>query len=139
MSGRRSLPVLRMKYQQCHNNGCLFRVWAPGRLSLSLQLQDKRIPMTPSDDGYFVADVPGAGAGTRYHYVIQDKLCPDPASAFQPEGIFGPSEIVDHRLFSWTDAGWKGQPLEELIFYELHVGVFTAEGTFDAIIPHLEG
>ncbi|HLI92698.1 MAG TPA: malto-oligosyltrehalose trehalohydrolase, partial [Puia sp.] len=127
-----------MNPPQCHNNGCLFRVWAPLQQSLSLQLQDKRIPMRPSPGGYFTADVPEIGDGARYHYIIGNDPYPDPASAYQPEGVFGPSQVVDHRRFPWTDAGWKGQPMEDLIFYELHIGAFTAEGAFDAIIPRLD-
>jgi maltooligosyltrehalose trehalohydrolase len=96
--------------------------------------------MSKDDRGYFSIDVPGIGAGQRYYYYLpeEDKRYPDPASACQPEGVGGPSAVVDHNLFTWSDDQWKGRPLRELIFYELHVGVFTPEGTFDAIIPRLD-
>ena len=87
--------------------------------------------------GYFHADVPDAGDGTRYQYLLDNVLYPDPASAYQPEGVWGESMVVDHRLFIWHDASWHVPPFAKLIIYELHVGTFTPEGTFDAIIPRL--
>jgi maltooligosyltrehalose trehalohydrolase len=103
-----------------------------------LYLDGKDIPMQKEQSGYFVADVPGAGDGTSYQYRIGETLYPDPASAYQPHGVYGPSEVVDHRVFQWKDASWRVPPFAELIFYELHVGTFTPEGTFDAIIPRLD-
>jgi maltooligosyltrehalose trehalohydrolase len=109
---------------------------------MALELVDPpvRLSMTKDDEGYFFLDAPGIGAGQRYYYYLpeEDKRYPDPASASQPEGTRGSSEVVDHGAFGWSDAGWKGRPLRQLIFYELHVGVFTPEGTFDAIIPRLD-
>ena len=95
------------------------------------------VPMHKDQYGYFSADVPGAGEGTRYRYRIRNTIYPDPASAYQPLGVYGPSEVVDHHAFRWHDASWHVPPFAELIFYELHVGAFTPEGTFDAIIPRL--
>ena len=96
--------------------------------------------MRKDDAGYFSLDAPGVRAGQRYNYYLPetDKCYPDPASASQPEGIRGSSEVVDHGAFGWSDADWKGRPLGQLIFYETHVGAFTPEGTFDAIIPRLD-
>lgn len=75
----------------------------------------------------------------HYYYLLDgQRLRPDPVSRFQPEGVHGPSALLDPRVFSWTDEGWTGLPLAELIIYELHVGTFTAEGTFTAIIPYLD-
>ena len=93
--------------------------------------------MTKDQFGYFVADVPTARHGTRYQYKLKNTSYPDPASAYQPDGVHGPSEVVDHRIFPWTDASWRVPPFDELIFYEVHVGTFTPEGTFDAMIPRL--
>ncbi|MBP1726352.1 MAG: GlgB, partial [Deltaproteobacteria bacterium] len=76
--------------------------------------------------------------GTRYFYRLDgESERPDPASRFQPEGVHGPSQVVDSR-FSWGDAGWFGLPLRDYIIYELHVGTFTGEGTFAAVVTHLE-
>ena len=67
------------------------------------------------------------------------EVWPDPCSRFQPEGIRGPSQVVDPRRFSWTDAAWNGVALDGLVIYELHVGTFSEQGTFDGVIPYLEG
>ncbi len=101
--------------------------------------RDTRLPMHKEGKGYFVLDVPGVGAGQHYRYRPDSgSLYPDPASAFQPEGVYEASCVVDHAAFSWTDGDWRGRPLAESILYELHVGTFTPEGTFEAIIPRLD-
>ena len=128
-----------MYYPHCHKNGCWFRVWAPERSAMALELPGRStmLSMTKDDRGYFAVDVSGIAAGERYYYIVEGKRFPDPGSAYQPEGIYGPSELVDHGTFSWTDDKWKGLAFDSLIFYELHVGTFTQQGTFDAIIPRL--
>ena len=140
------LPV----HPQCTRDGCQFRVWAPEKKEMMLQLIELsaplpvaspvRLPMTKDSEGYFFLDVPGIRAGRRYYYYLPEtgNCCPDPASAFQPEGVEGPSEIVDHTAFRWSDSDWRGRPIREQVFYEIHVGAFTPEGTFDAIIPRLD-
>src|SRR5262249_19122753 len=76
--------------------------------------------------------------GARYKYRLDaTRYRPDPASRFQPEGVHGPSVVVDPNRFVWTDQEFAGHALDELAFYELHVGTFTPPGTFEAIIPHL--
>jgi maltooligosyltrehalose trehalohydrolase len=121
-------------------NSCRFLVWAPRakRVEVSLVSSEPRsVPMKPVGCGYFSAVVEGVPAGTRYRYRLDhDKQRPDPASRYQPEGVHGPSEVVDHH-FRWTDSSWNGLPLEKYVLYELHVGTFSPEGTFDAIIPRL--
>jgi maltooligosyltrehalose trehalohydrolase len=98
-----------------------------------------RVPMTKDTHGYFFIDVPNAGAGARYLFAPDDgEAFPDPASNYQPEGVGGPSEVVDHNAFSWSDGGWRGLPFEELVFYEVHVGAFTPGGTFVAMIDRLD-
>jgi maltooligosyltrehalose trehalohydrolase len=82
--------------------------------------------------------VSGVGAGRRYRYRIDGKAAfPDPASRSQPEGVHGPSEVVDAGAFAWTDAGWRGVGLDELVIYELHVGTFTPAGTFSGVAERL--
>ncbi len=130
-----------MNCPQCHKDGCTFRVWAPEKSTMSLWLsgRDTGLPMQKDGSGYFVLDVPGVGAGQRYHYQPDSgPLYPDPASAYQPDGVYKASCVVDHTAFSWTDGDWKGRPLAESVVYELHVGSFTPEGTFEAIIPRLD-
>src|SRR5208283_1818802 len=76
--------------------------------------------------------------GTRYFYRLDgNKERPDPASKFQPEGVHGPSQVIDPH-FVWEGPHWSGIPLSHYVLYELHVGTFTAQGTFDAIVPHLD-
>ncbi|HEU5170581.1 MAG TPA: malto-oligosyltrehalose trehalohydrolase [Gemmatimonadales bacterium] len=115
--------------------GVHFRVWAPRRQQVEVVLEPsgEARPLAPEPGGYFAALVDGAGAGTRYRYRLDggDAL-PDPASRFQPEGPHGPSEVIDPGRFTWTDAGWAGLRLEGQVLYELHVGTFTADGTWAA-------
>jgi maltooligosyltrehalose trehalohydrolase len=94
--------------------------------------------MERDDLGYW-RSVSDAQPGAKYFYRLDgDRERPDPASRFQPEGVHGPSEIVDVQGFRWTDAQWKAPALDETVLYELHVGTFTPEGTFGAVIPHLD-
>jgi maltooligosyltrehalose trehalohydrolase len=120
--------------------GCtMFRIWAPLAEAVSLHQitpQNRDLPMERDERGYFQLIVDDIPAGSRYFYNVNGQDRPDPASRYQPEGIYGPSEVL-RSDFIWEDYDWDGIPLEEYIFYELHVGTFTAEGTFDAIIPHL--
>ena len=124
----------------CTSDGARrFRVWAPGKSRVDLRLltpAGRFVAMKPREDGYFEATVDDAAPGTTYQYVAEGRNLPDPASRFQPSGVHGPSQVVDSR-FDWRDAAWHGLPLEQYIVYELHVGTFTREGTFDAVIPHL--
>jgi maltooligosyltrehalose trehalohydrolase len=121
--------------------GVRFRVWAPGAGSLSIKLEDpgeRRVPMARSEDGVFEITVHEIGAGTDYRYVFEGgRERPDPISRWQPNGVHGASRVVDAEEFGWSDQSWKGIPLENLITYEIHVGTFTPEGTFEAIIPRL--
>jgi maltooligosyltrehalose trehalohydrolase len=99
--------------------------------------EERQVPLHPCGEGYHAAIVEEVFPGARYFYLLDGKLQrPDPASRFQPETVHGPSEVVD-SAFDWTDREWFGLPLRDYIFYELHVGTLTSEGTFEAIIPHL--
>ena len=95
--------------------------------------------MSKDEQGYWQVFLPQATAGTNYFYRIDGgKNLPDPASAFQPEGVFGPSVVVDHSAFAWQDREWKNIGLDQMVMYELHVGTFTGEGTFEAVIGKLD-
>ncbi len=118
-----------------------FRVWAPVPRQITLRLL--RAGRQPDDilmhreGGDFVA-IAEARAGDRYAYLIDgSKPVPDPVSRFLPEGVHGPTEIVDPSLFSWSDESWRGLPLEHYVIYELHIGTFTPEGSFDGAIEKL--
>ncbi|HET7233893.1 MAG TPA: alpha-amylase family glycosyl hydrolase, partial [Longimicrobium sp.] len=123
--------------------GVEFRVWAPGHESADVVIYgpdaEEVIPLQAEGGGWFAGRVEGAGAGTRYRYRLDGgDAYPDPASRSQPDGVHEPSEVVDPSAFRWTDDGWKGIAREDLVIYELHVGTFTPEGTFDAAIEKLE-
>jgi maltooligosyltrehalose trehalohydrolase len=117
------------------------RVWAPTHERVTLVLEDaaREIVLRREPGGYHAAAIPDAGAGARYRFRLGDdpRLHADPASRFQPEGPFGPSEIVDPSSFPWTDAAWRGIEPGHHVFYELHAGTFTPEGTWAAAAAHL--
>ncbi len=117
-----------------------FLLWAPQARAVSLHFpkSGKLVPMEPLTDGYHRATIKTLEAGSQYSYQLDGgRDLPDPASRFQPNSVHGPSQIVDLGAFQWTDHNWAGVLLERSIFYELHVGTYTPEGTFDAIIGHL--
>jgi len=126
--------------------GFRFRVWAPEAATVEVVLEQPsagggRSLLSKGDDGVFSGVVPKAQAGDRYRYLV-DGLgpYPDPASRFQPEGVHGPSELVDPGRFAWSDRDWRGVEPEDVVVYELHVGTFSPEGTFDGVtarLPHL--
>ena len=96
------------------------------------------MPLAARDEGIHELAVPGITAGMRYQYRLDgERYRPDPVSRFQPEGVHGPSVIVDPAQYQWTDQSFRGHALSDLVLYELHVGTYTAAGTFEAIIPHL--
>ena len=120
---------------------CRFRVWAPFSESVHLKIlgtTESMVCMERKQLGYYTAIVDGVTPGTRYRYQLANgKEFADPASRFQPEGVHGPSEVVQPQ-FEWRDEYWFGLPIESYVIYELHTGTYTPEGTFDAIIPHLD-
>ena len=122
---------------------CQFVVWAPSRQRVDLQLRQqgrlRSLPMERDALGYYHVIAEEVAAGATYFYRLDDSHeRPDPASRYQPQGVHGPSEVVDLSGFHWTDGDWKGLPLEEHVFYELHVGTYTPEGTFAAIGAYLD-
>ena len=116
-------------------------VWAPRADAVDLLLEDRPPLRLDAVDGYHVGLAEGASAGQRYRYRLHgpdgsvDR--PDPASRHQPDGVHGPSAVDDPAAFAWTDDGFVPPDRSRLVVYELHVGTFTPEGTFDAIVPRL--
>lgn len=121
---------------------CEFAVWSPFSESVTVKIVtpgERIIPMDRDDRGYWRVVVDDVFPGATYFYRLNDQVDrPDPASHFQPHGVHQASQIVSHPDFEWGDEGWGGLPLEELVIYELHVGTFTPEGSFAAIIPRLD-
>ncbi len=117
-----------------------FRVWAPKIDQISVVLHHGQAhPLKKGEDGYFQGTISGVRAGDRYRFKIgSGGVFPDPASRFQPQGVHGPSEVVDHQRYLWRDQGWKGINREALVIYEIHVGTFTAGGTFLSAIERLD-
>ncbi|WP_404385777.1 malto-oligosyltrehalose trehalohydrolase [Caenispirillum salinarum] len=124
-------------------DGCRFRLWAPGVDAVTLCIEgpgpEREVHLHDSHDGWFETLEDGVVQGTRYRWKLPDGLkVPDPVSRFQPEGVHGPSEVIDPMGFPWTDKDWEGRPWEEVVLYELHIGTFTPEGTFRAAIDRLD-
>jgi len=121
-----------------------FRLWAPAARSVDLVLQspalpERALPLEASGDGWRELITDQAHAGSRYRFSIDGELSvPDPASRRNPQGVHGPSEVVDPESFDWTDADWRARPWQESVVYELHVGTFTPEGTFAGVASRLE-
>lgn len=125
-----------------HSGKASFCIWAPSADDLTVRIiepAERSIEMHKDSDGYWSAGSVPVDPGSLYFYhssAFGDK--PDPISFSQPRGVHGPSQIVDHNAFAWNDRGWPGLPLAEMIIYELHVGTFTPEGTFDGVIGKLD-
>ena len=122
------------------DSGTLFRVWAPDASLVSVEcLEHGKFMMQKSDNGYFSVMVSECSPGDLYRFSVDSAgSFPDPASRFQPQGVHGPSQVIDPYEFNWTDRNWKGIPRETIILYELHIGTFTPEGTFESAAEKLE-
>ena len=119
-------------------DGVHFRLWAPAAKRVDLLLEKPHALMR-GEDGWFFADIAGAKASTRYKFRIDDEIdVPDPASAFQPEDVFGPSEVIDHAAYPWRATDWRGRPWEEAVIVETHVGAFTQDGSYRGMIEKLD-
>jgi maltooligosyltrehalose trehalohydrolase len=117
--------------------GITFRLWAPAANRVDLIL-DRSHPMQAQADGWHEVMITGARAGTRYQFRIDGELVvPDPASHFQPEDVFGSSEVIDHTRYQWR-ANWRGRAWQDAAVLELHVGTFTPAGTFRGVIDKLD-
>ena len=119
-------------------NGASFRLWAPAAKGVDLLLE-KSHPLRRGEDGWFSADISGVKAGAHYKFRIDDEIdVPDPASAFQPDDVSGPSEVIDHAAYPWRAQSWRGRPWRETSVIETHVGTFTQEGTYRAMTGKLD-
>jgi maltooligosyltrehalose trehalohydrolase len=119
-------------------DGATFRLWAPAAKRVDLLLETPQ-PMRRGEDGWFSADITGIKAGARYRFRIDDEIdVPDPASAFQPDDISGPSEVIDHRAYRWRATNWRGRKWHETVQIETHVGAFTKDGSYLAMIGKLD-
>jgi maltooligosyltrehalose trehalohydrolase len=116
-----------------------FRVWAPKATTVEIALDNRRIPMTPCAGGWWTVDVHETGPLSEYAFLLDGgPRLPDPRSSWQPHGVHGPSRVIDHQTFAWTDDRWQAGPLSATVLYELHIGTFTTQGTFDAAIERLD-
>ena len=122
-----------------------FRLWAPGadRVELALGTTDdpQRLPMRSCGAGWHELEALSAGPGSRYRFLLGGAasrlLVPDPASRYNPDDVHGASQVIDPHAYAWRDLGWRGRPWEEAVIYELHLGAFTAEGSYAAAQTHL--
>ncbi len=119
--------------------GVRFRVWASRRRCVAVVIEDRKgktaeVELNSEGNGYFSAQTAAATGGTLYRYRLDDDpiLYPDPASRFQPEGPHGPSQVIDPGTFRWSDQNWPGCGLRGQVIYEMHIGTFTREGTWEA-------
>ena len=122
------------------DGACDFTIWAPFAKDVEVQLvrENRVLKLDPNDQGYFRARVHDIGHDSLYFLRLDNKVHRgDPASRFQPEGVFGPSSIMDTSAFSWDDHEWRGVELKDYVLYELHVGVYTSSGTFDALCERI--
>ena len=121
-----------------------FRVWAPAAHQVTVRVAGRSLAMSADQQsgpasGWWSATVPDAGPDARYAFQLDGgDLLADPRSPRQPDGPAGLSQCYDQAAFDWTDAGWRGVPLTGAVLYEMHVGTFTSEGTFDAAIKRLD-
>jgi maltooligosyltrehalose trehalohydrolase len=117
----------------------VFTVWAPAASRMELELEDGRHPMERAAGGWWSLEVAAAGPGSDYRFAVDGgEALPDPRSPWQPGGVHGPSRVVDHGAFAWTDRSFRARPLSSAVIYELHVGTFTPAGTFDGAIERLD-
>ncbi|MDB5630780.1 MAG: Malto-oligosyltrehalose trehalohydrolase [Tardiphaga sp.] len=120
-------------------NGATFRLWAPAAKSVDVLIDGVAHPLTRDDDGWYSAAIAGVKAGALYRFKIDgDTEVPDPGSRFQPQDVAGPSEIIDHTAYKWRMTDWRGRPWHETVLIETHVGTFTDEGTYAAMIERLD-
>ncbi|MGC2213435.1 MAG: malto-oligosyltrehalose trehalohydrolase [Silvibacterium sp.] len=118
----------------------LFRVWAPLAERVDVKIGERASPLARREGGWWEARVDAAGPGSDYGFVLNgdDTVLPDPRSPWQPCGVHGLSCVMDQAAFAWTDDGWRASALRDAVVYELHVGTFTAEGTFAAAEERLD-
>lgn len=134
-------PEIRLGATYLGQGRCRFLVWAPRAQKVEVRLvwpDERLIPLEKNNQGYHHSIAENVEPSSLYFFRLNGVTeRPDPASRFQPRGVHHSSEVIS-SLFPWNDACWSGLPIEDYILYELHVGTFTSEGTFDAAIPHLD-
>jgi maltooligosyltrehalose trehalohydrolase len=123
--------------------GAEFRLWAPAARNVALRLHGQdtspSAAMSRGEGGWYSQSVAEVQSGALYSFVIDGELAvPDPASRFQPQDVHGPSELIDPAAYVWRDAEWRGRPWHETVLYELHVGTFSPEGTYDGVANRLD-
>lgn len=121
----------------------VYRVWAPDHLAVqvvtgSVGAETRYVPLERDAEGFFTGRDERGRAGDLYWYQLDERLAPDPASRFQPQGVEGPSQVVDPEAYQWQAKDWQRPPLRGRTIYELHIGTFTPEGTFRAAIARLD-
>ena len=122
-----------------HTGSVEFQVWAPHAKTVDVEAAGVVTAMAPAARGWWAATIEGAGAGTDYGFKLDGGMVlPDPRSGWQPHGVHGRSRVVAHDRFPWTDDGWRAPALADGILYELHVGTFSPEGTFDGAAARLD-
>jgi malto-oligosyltrehalose trehalohydrolase len=122
-------------------DGVRFRLWAPRAETVSLRLEGSRpsaVPMLCEGEGWWALTTATARPDSRYRYVVDGSVFPDPASRRQPEGVHGSSEVIDPEAYEWDDLGWQGRRWEEIVLYELHLGAFSETGDFDGAVRNLD-
>ena len=119
--------------------GVRFRIWAPAARQVEVEVGDEQLkPLHPESGGVWSGVVTDARPGTRYRYRLNGTISrADPYSRSQPEGVHGPSQVVDPDAFEWHDGDWRGTRIQGLVIYQLHVGTATPGGTFDSLIEQL--
>ncbi len=123
---------------QLTQDGTRFRLWAPAAKRVEVVL-NKPHALTRGNDGWFRADIADITAGARYKFRIDGEIdVPDPASAFQPDDVSGPSEVIDHASYPWRATGWRGRPWADAVIVEAHVGTFTRDGTYRTMIEKFD-
>jgi maltooligosyltrehalose trehalohydrolase len=117
-----------------------FTVWAPLRQRVRVVVNGTEHEMAKATGGWWCATVPKVGSGSDYAFQLDegDTRLPDPRSRWQPHGVQAASRVYDHSVFEWTDQRWTGRMLAGSVLYELHIGTFTPEGTFDSAIERLD-
>lgn len=140
MSGEHSPPTVTRRFpigaEPARSGGVQFRIWAPERRTVEVvwELSGEPFSLSSEENGYFSGYIAEARSGDAYRFRLDgsDALVPDPVSRFQPDGPEGPSIVVDPDEFRWTDEGWPGVHLRGQVIYEMHIGTFTREGTWEA-------
>lgn len=135
-------PLGRLGATRLGPDRCRFLVWAPKSSSVEVRIvapSPRTARLQPAAEGYFHGILEGVQPGARYLYRLDSgRERPDPVSRSQPEGVHGPSEVVNLD-FPWEDHGWTGLPITDYLLYEIHPAAFSSEGTFDGVIPYLDG